>query len=141
MQKSSQLNDSIGKNSLPIWKEHDLYGGQKRIWNMLRNRKRPVNEYIQISKISTEDWEKHFEQLYPNKEENTETKETPTNEETPPTWQIPIEKIKQTATALKNRKSPGIDEITNEMIKYGGDALMDELKDFYNKILYLQKVQ
>ncbi|KAH1024898.1 hypothetical protein HUJ05_009734 [Dendroctonus ponderosae] len=120
--------------------EHDLYGGQKRIWNMLRNRKRPVNEYIQITKITTEDWEKHFEQLYRNKEENTETKETPTNEETPPTWQIPIEEIKQTATALKKQKITCIDEITNEMIKYGGNALMDELKDFYNKILYLQKV-
>ena len=61
---------------------HELYGGQKRIWNMLRNRKRPVNEYIQISKITTEFWKKYFEQLYSNKEETTETKETPTNGKT-----------------------------------------------------------
>lgn len=26
--------------------EHDLYGGQNKIWNMLRNRKKPINEHI-----------------------------------------------------------------------------------------------
>lgn len=32
--------------------EHDLYGGQKKIWNILRNRKKPINEFIQMSTIN-----------------------------------------------------------------------------------------
>lgn len=29
--------------------ENDLYGGQEIIWNMLRNRKKPVNESVQTT--------------------------------------------------------------------------------------------
>lgn len=28
--------------------QHNMYGGQKKVWRMLRNRKKPVNEEIQI---------------------------------------------------------------------------------------------
>ena len=44
----------------------------------------------------------------------------------------------KTVNALKNRKLPVIDEITNKIIKYGGGALIGDLKDFNNKILTLQ---
>ena len=113
--------------------EHDLYGRQKRIWNILRNRKKSVKEYIQISKIMTEEWEKYFEQLYSNKEKNMKTKETPTNEETPPTWQIPIEKIKQTANALKN-----INQYTVQLIKikYLFIELLSPSKNEKNILIY-----
>lgn len=44
--------------------EHDLYGAQKKVWNMLRNRRKHVNESVQIAKIPTDEWEKHFMELY-----------------------------------------------------------------------------
>ena len=50
--------------------EHDLYGGQRKIWNMLKNWKKPVNEYLQFSKISINEWEKHFEELFENQKIN-----------------------------------------------------------------------
>lgn len=48
---------------------------------------------------------------------------------------ISIEKIKQMTAKLKNRKAPGMDEITNEIIKYGGDTLLAELQILFNKII------
>lgn len=76
--------------------EHDLYGGQRRVWNMLRNRKRPVNEEVQISAIKPEMWMEYFENLYQNP--NNETKEEEENSLTDPS----------SAAAMEN------DEITTE---------------------------
>lgn len=44
--------------------EHDLYGGQKKIWNILRNRKRPINEFIQMSTINKNEQVNYFKKLY-----------------------------------------------------------------------------
>lgn len=33
--------------------EHNLYGGQKRVWNMLRNRRKFINELINTNAITT----------------------------------------------------------------------------------------
>ena len=42
---------------------------------------------------------------------------------THPPWNISLERIEDIASKLKNRKSAGIDEISNELIKYGGGML------------------
>lgn len=66
------MNGEIQTIKRSFWKkfssdmEHDLYGRQKRVWNMLRNRKKPVNEYVIVctTRITTEEWERHFRTLY-----------------------------------------------------------------------------
>lgn len=46
--------------------EHDLYGGQKDIWNMLRNiiEKKHINEHLSFTNISILEWEDYFENVY-----------------------------------------------------------------------------
>jgi hypothetical protein len=43
--------------------EKDLYGAQKRVWKMLRNKKKPVSEYVQTNKIAVREWENYFQSL------------------------------------------------------------------------------
>lgn len=50
--------------------EHDLHRAQKKVWGMLRNRKKPVNEYIQTNTIKPKEWKKHLKTLYEDTEEN-----------------------------------------------------------------------
>lgn len=44
--------------------QYDLYGAQKNIGKLLRNRKKPVNKTIRINNISEEEWRTHFGSLY-----------------------------------------------------------------------------
>ena len=115
--------------------ERDLYEGQKKIWNMLRNRKKPINEFIQTTKISIEDWEKRFRELYALTEDYAENIITQMDDNTHPPWNISLERVEHIASKLKNRKSAGIDEIYNEMIKYGGSMLLKQIQILFIKIL------
>ena len=115
--------------------EWDLYGGQKKIWNMLINQKKPINEFIQTTKISIEDWEKHFRELYVSTGDYAENIITQMGDNTHPPWNIFLEIIEHIASKLKNGKSAGIDEIYNEMIKYGCSMLLKQIQILFNKIL------
>ncbi|KAL3270101.1 hypothetical protein HHI36_009159 [Cryptolaemus montrouzieri] len=42
------------------------YGTQRRIRNMLRARKRPVNEYAQLNQVNAKQWEQYLTELYNN---------------------------------------------------------------------------
>ncbi|KAH1008228.1 hypothetical protein HUJ05_008802, partial [Dendroctonus ponderosae] len=52
--------------------EHDLYGGQKKIWTMLRKRKKTVNEEVVINAIDQETWTTYFQNLYNNNSKNND---------------------------------------------------------------------
>lgn len=43
--------------------------------------------------------------------------------------------MKKNTQKLKNRKSPGLDDIANELLKYGGQDLVKQLTTFFQKIL------
>ena len=47
---------------------------------------------------------------------------------------ITSEEIKQTIKKLKNKKVPGNDSITNEIIKYSDDLMLVKLEKLFNKI-------
>ena len=111
--------------------ERDLYGEQKNIWNMLRNRKKPINEFIQTIKISIQDWEKGALRL--NRRLRREYYDI-IGDNTHPPWNISLKRIEHIASKLKNRKSAGIDDIYNEMIKYGGSMLLKKIQIIFNKI-------
>lgn len=107
--------------------EHDLYGGQKKIWKMSRKRKKLVTEEIQINNATIETWEKHFRNLYKtlerrddgDDEENNNNMDTLKKDNT----EITIEEVKQAILKSKTRKPPGIDDIANELIKYGSSKI------------------
>jgi len=43
--------------------DHDLYGAEKKVWKMLENRKRPINEFVQTKGVTKYVWEKYFRKL------------------------------------------------------------------------------
>jgi len=62
--------------------EHDLYGSQKKIWGLIRRRKRKVNEYVTVTTIPGEAWINYFRQMF--NEGETQHQEKPAMAEAPP---------------------------------------------------------
>lgn len=66
----NRINNRIKMIKTEYWEkyssdiQHDLYGAQKMIWKLLRNRRKPVNETVRLSYISEEEWRTHFGNLY-----------------------------------------------------------------------------
>ena len=118
--------------------QHDFYGTQKKIWNILRNQKKPINEYVQTTQISKDEWVDHFKNLYAS--DSTLDKDTNAHDEIYDNAmhiEEPVvhqDELRHAVSKLKNRKSPGPDHITNEMLKYGGEALEQEILKLFNKI-------
>ena len=53
---------------------------------------------------------------------------------------ISKEDVKVALEKLRNRKSPGVDGITNELLKYGGESIIEQLLILINKILQSHKI-
>ncbi len=51
---------------------------------------------------------------------------------------ITVNDVKQTINEAKNNKPPGLDLITNELLKNGGDGLVTSLTKLFNRILILE---
>lgn len=75
----------IKKLKQSFWKdlvkglEIDMQEGQKRLWGMLRRNKLDINDTVQTSKITIEEWKESFEYLY--REENSEDITTQTTDD------------------------------------------------------------
>lgn len=138
----NRVNNRIKELKKQYWEgftksmESDLYGSQRKIWNMLRNRKKQVNELIQLPEITKDVWEKHFTQLFETQEtEEVNEEEHSCSNEKDPEAEIALEDIIKAVQKLKTRKSPGPDQISNEMIKFGGSAAIKEIHKLFKKIL------
>lgn len=91
--------------------EHDLYRSQKRVWNMLKNHKKSINEFVNINIITVEQWKDHFKKLYEAIAEEQLVQSLLAEEEVrDESWTITKERIRATMYKLKNRKSPGRDQ-------------------------------
>ncbi|KAL3289712.1 hypothetical protein HHI36_023112 [Cryptolaemus montrouzieri] len=53
--------------------ENDMYGAQRGIWNMLRARKKPVDEHVQLNQVSAKQWEQYHTELYNNEESENDS--------------------------------------------------------------------
>ena len=100
--------------------DHDLCRAQKKVWKMLKNRKKQINEFVQTKGVTKDVWKKYFRKLYNTEEavciENYEINHQiiPNEEEVMPKIKNrPImafgiktrEKINKTKSMLRNNKA------------------------------------
>jgi len=114
-----------------------MYGSQRKIWGMLRRNtnKLEIKDTMQTNKIDAEEWKLYFENLYKENEGIEELLIEEDNE-----IELTSSTIEHILKHIKNRKSPEPDEITNEMLKYGGDNLQKEILTLFRNIIIEQKV-
>ncbi|XP_065172605.1 uncharacterized protein [Atheta coriaria] len=122
--------------------ESDFYGLQKDIWKFIRRQRSDLNEIIKAEAIDDDTWSKYLSTLY-----SSNIAEVPTDNtrNIPDIRSIEVTNIDQDDVTnalrnLKNRKSAGRDQIPNELLKYGGTALIEELTKLFSKILKNQKI-
>ncbi|KAK9881036.1 hypothetical protein WA026_014379 [Henosepilachna vigintioctopunctata] len=115
----------------------DFYGIQKQIWRLLRQQKKEVNELVEAKHIEESKWIKYLTELYQN--DNLEDNQ-PINITISDDITITSEDVRETLSKLKNHKSPGHNQIPNELLKYGGEILISQITSLSNKILLGQKV-
>ena len=112
--------------------EHDIYGAQKKVWKLIRRTKKEVNELVTYSKSTIDEWENFFRKLYRGTSDDLEPMFAISED-------IPLSKedIEKELRLLKNRKSPGPNGISNEMLKYGGTELIIHLTQLFQQIVKL----
>ena len=101
--------------------ESDLYGQQKQIWRLIRSQRAETNELISTNYIERDTREKYLAEFY--KKEETEIESN-----------IPEIDIEIALQKLKNRKSPGLDNIANELLKYGWEKRNRQLTTLIRNI-------
>jgi hypothetical protein len=104
--------------------EYDIYGAQKKVWKLIRSKKKEVNELVINNKITIDEWENFFSELYRGTSDDLES--------------MPV--IREELGSLKIRKSPGPDSIFNEMLKYGGTELTLHLMQLFQQIFKLHTI-
>jgi hypothetical protein len=135
---------NIFKQSL-ITKLDNLYDNNPaEYWSLVKDLKEEGQEDDPAGKISSDVWVKHFTNLFNVKEDfqaldrkyqnllhNIENKKSFTELD----FRISEKEICKSINVLKNKKSAGLDSITNEMIKAGQNALISCLLKLFNTIL------
>lgn len=130
------VNSKIRKIKEEYWEaftagmENDLYGAQKKVWKLLRRSKNETNEFMTNSKITIQEWEQFFRSLY-----QTPNNDTPVIQFADDDINISREDVTQELRSLKNRKAAGPDNISNEMLKYGGLELATNLTKLFQNVL------
>jgi len=115
--------------------EHDIYGAQKKVWKLIRRTKKEVNEFVTNNKITVDELEIFFRELYRGTSSDLGNI-LAINEAIP----LSKDEIEKELRSLKNRKSPGPDGISNEMLKYGGTELTLHLTQLLQQILKISNI-
>ena len=126
---NSELNDK-----LKILKTK----GQKEFWQILNQGKKTVRR----GNIPLSDLQNHFSALGADQRTNKEPITEPQNQQTNGPLNVPftLEELVKHIKKLKNNKTPGIDYILNEFIKYCPEELHYAIVDFFNLVLESGKV-
>ena len=114
----------------------------QKYWNLLNSLKEPSRNENPAENIPMGEWELYFRDL--NKKKDNEhdkdmLSELETMENQPNfcelDFSIKPSEITKAIKMLKNNKAPGLDKISNEMIKYSQHAMLPVLTNMFNKIL------
>ncbi|XP_045480919.1 uncharacterized protein LOC123685307 [Harmonia axyridis] len=119
--------------------ESDFYGLQKQMWRLIRTQRKEINELTEPKHISKETWTKYLETLYKKEEDNIERNNTPAIV-TSDSVSVENTDVELALRQLRNRKSPGLDGIPNELLKYGGQHLVEQLTLLTKAIFYHHRI-
>jgi hypothetical protein len=106
----------------------ELSTGTKMMTYLTNEKEERVYDRKGINKIATDFYKKLYRQKNTCREiynPHSLTKVDP----------FKFEEIKQIISNSKKEKAPGHDKITNKQIKYGGDALAENITNLFNLIL------
>ena len=92
-----------------------------------------TNDRDEILEISS----KFYQELYSSRKTVAPPTEFRNTEEVPPF--LP-EEVSSALNNMKNSKAPGLDGLTSEMIKLGGEQIIKEITELFNKILQSKKI-
>ena len=106
---------------MPYWHEY-----KRSALTLLNRTHNPNNEYVTSSSVSAETLVSHFNHLYEDRDAETQPLLNFRNAGGP-LFQVNEDMVDMFIKTLKNRKSPGPDDITNEYLKYGGNLLVQQL--------------
>ena len=84
-------------------------------------------------------FEKHLNTQFPHDEDALREFEPDTENVTEHIPPITEQEVENSIKRLSNRNAPGIDGITSELIKSGGDMMITILKILFNKIIKTEK--
>lgn len=101
----NEVTQHVGADPRGSEMDHDLYDGQKNISKVLRNRKRAVDEEVQINSISPENWKSCKELLFRQEENKESTIENIDLEETSNGENITQQEVHKVIKELKIRKT------------------------------------
>lgn len=115
--------------------ERDFYGQQRKIWRMIQNQKKEILEYVIPHNIEEKAWVEYFGKLYSGDQEELDKRAQGNSHVV-----VTRTEIDSTLKMLKNRKSAGEDTITNEMLKYGGPHLWDQIYILINQVFKISTI-
>ena len=140
--KIKQLENQYQKND-----SHNLFKTVKELEGKPKKRLSMVKDetgakHFQMGKV-LKLWEEHFEKHLNTSFEHDENAlqslepiHVKSQEQVP---DITKEEISSAIRKMKNRKAPGADEITTEVIRAGGEKMIHMLHKIYNQILKTEK--
>ncbi|KAF2878970.1 hypothetical protein ILUMI_27200 [Ignelater luminosus] len=111
---------------------HNIYGTQRKVWKMLKNRKTPVTSLYRQKNIKIKTRDQYFKEL-DTAENNIELGRE--NENLGFEQLIEENFVTEKLKKLKNRKATGVDNTSNELLKYADYELTRESTILFDEIL------
>lgn len=108
--------------------EHDVHGRQDKAYKILKHLNNQTRDNLKLNLIPQEEWTSYFKDLW-TEETDEEIVSTLIDENVDP---ISFEELETTINNSKNKKTPGVDNINNELIKYASIQLKYRLLDLLN---------